>query len=96
MKNGKMQAKDIDDRAVLAAVKELAGPDDHWAMRWDLETKLGVPEKVLRAKCDALIKRKLLDGCTCGCRGDFELTRAGEEILRTPQATDTTNEAKEK
>lgn len=36
-----------------------------------------VPWKVLRAKARKLINRRLLDGCCCGCRGDFELTGAG-------------------
>ena len=28
-----------------------------------------------------LIKRELVDGCDCGCRGDFEITAKGEEWL---------------
>lgn len=32
-----------------------------------------VPPKVIRAKLDTLIKRGKLTGCTCGCRGDFEV-----------------------
>lgn len=32
----------------------------------------GVPKKVVLAKAQRLIDRRLLDGCTCGCRGDFE------------------------
>jgi hypothetical protein len=31
------------------------------------------PDKVLRAKARRLIKRGLIKGCTCGCRGDFEI-----------------------
>ena len=31
------------------------------------------PEKVVRAKAKRLIKRGLIDGCACGCRGDFEI-----------------------
>jgi hypothetical protein len=60
-----------------------------WATRWDVEAVLGgvtfprdftaypdvpgVPEKVVLAKAKRLIARKLLDGCPCGCRGDFEI-----------------------
>lgn len=36
----------------------------------------GVPEKVLLAKAKRLIKRGLIDGCACGCRGDFEIATA--------------------
>ena len=33
---------------------------------------LGVDDgKVLQAKLDKLIRRERVDGCTCGCRGDF-------------------------
>jgi hypothetical protein len=39
-----------------------------WVMIWDL-------------KLQSLIDRKLIDGCTCGCRGDFELTPAGRASL---------------
>lgn len=29
------------------------------------------PPKVVQAKCRSLIKRGLITGCACGCRGDF-------------------------
>lgn len=88
MKNGRLQAKDIGDRALLGAVRDLAaikpyGPQ--WAMLRDLENAFAsVPQKVLLAKCSALIARGLLQGCTCGCRGDFELTSAGRRLLTCP------------
>lgn len=31
-----------------------------------------VPENLVRAKARKLIRRKLLTGCWCGCRGNFE------------------------
>lgn len=37
----------------------------------------GVPWKVLQAKLKALRRRGLIDGCACGCRGDWELTTEG-------------------
>ena len=105
MKNGRMQAKDLDDRQVLSIVGRLAWesypPWDqhphlfpHWVMRWELERELGLrtkeeceqyattgTEKLVLAKCRGLIDRGLLNGCTCGCRGDFELTDKGERFL---------------
>jgi hypothetical protein len=33
----------------------------------------GTPPKVLLAKLKAMIKKGLISGCVCGCRGDFEL-----------------------
>jgi hypothetical protein len=77
-----MQAKDLDDRAVLAKVREMAGPDDKWVMSWELATAFNVDLKLMLAKARGLIDRKLLDGCPCGCRGDFELTTAGTAFLQ--------------
>lgn len=34
----------------------------------------GTPEKVVMAKLKIMIKRKLINGCTCGCRGDFHIS----------------------
>lgn len=33
------------------------------------------------AKLASLVRRGLMDGCTCGCRGDFFLTTKGRERL---------------
>ena len=37
----------------------------------------GTPEKLRIAKMAILIKRGLVDGCPCGCRGDYEITDKG-------------------
>lgn len=41
----------------------------------------GTPERLAVAKMKGLIKFGLVSGCTCGCRGDFELTDKGIEML---------------
>jgi hypothetical protein len=38
-------------------------------------------DTLVRAKMQMLINRGLVSGCTCGCRGDFELTDKGREEL---------------
>lgn len=80
-----MQAKDIPDVAMLQAVENARiAFGGAWAIRnRDLDPKHfpGVPEKVCQAKRAKLIKRGLMQGCTCGCRGDFTLTDAGYEVL---------------
>lgn len=50
-------------------------PTSHWANRFDIAKALGLEnkEKVVLAKLRSLIRRGLLDGCYCGCRGDIEL-----------------------
>jgi hypothetical protein len=91
MKNGRPQCRDIPDALFLSFV-EAQSP--HWTMLWDLSRHLhqhgitGVPVSdteapfhLVRAKASRLIGRGLLDGCDCGCRGDFVLTERGREYL---------------
>jgi len=50
----------------------ISGP--RWCLTFDLEERMpDVPPKVILAKCRSLIKRRLMHGCDCGCRGDFYL-----------------------
>jgi predicted transcriptional regulator len=39
------------------------------------------PEKVMHAKMRALYRRGLVGGCDCGCRGDWEITDKGLELI---------------
>lgn len=41
----------------------------------------GTPEKLGLAKVRMLMRRGLIDGCCCGCRGDFTLTDKGRAAL---------------
>lgn len=38
-------------------------------------------DKLALAKMKQLLKRGLVDGCGCGCRGDFEITDKGLAFL---------------
>lgn len=38
-----------------------------------------VPTKLLLAKLEHMERRGLIDGCTCGCRGDFVVLKKGRE-----------------
>lgn len=40
------------------------------------------PDKLRRAKVKSMLRKGLIDGCACGCRGDFELTDKGRQILK--------------
>lgn len=56
-----------DVTTVLAGHPELVGTDracDNWP---------NLPWKIVQAKAKRLVKRKVIDGCTCGCRGDYEV-----------------------
>lgn len=83
-----MQAKDISDKDILEYLSQYQG---EWVCLWyghfkekDPDMKdvyyampEGTPPKVALAKMKALIRRKLIGGCACGCRGDFEITDKG-------------------
>ena len=45
------------------------------------DVMIGIPEVYQRAKMRRLIKRGLVRGCGCGCRGDFEITPKGIEFI---------------
>jgi hypothetical protein len=91
-------ARDISDLDFLAAVRRAGIRTDGtgWAVVSEVVGVLGdgvrdadgnmpgVPHKVVIAKAKRLIGRGLLEGCICGCRGDFELTAAGMQLLDTP------------
>jgi hypothetical protein len=54
----------------------------HWVFTWNLKCLMPMfPPEVILAKARALIRRGLLTGCDCGCRGDFELTREGAQLV---------------
>lgn len=71
-----MQAKDVSDEVMLNALAITRGRHgvERWSSLWDVQEALPkIPPKVVLAKLKSMVKRKIIDGCTCGCRGDFEL-----------------------
>lgn len=78
------QAKHIPDDAIVDLVRSQGAKSSiswplkpgqrRWVMRGEIEAALpDVPPKVVLAKIRSLLKRKLLGGCGCGCRGDLVL-----------------------
>lgn len=77
-----MKAADIDDGDMVAAVAHIQEVKGSWANVGEVEAHFpDFPPKVVVAKLARLIKRGLLTGCTCGCRGDFEVTEKGGGLL---------------
>jgi len=81
-----MQAKDIDDIAILKYLDAL--PQHQFALLYkDAEYSVfaampdGVEFNLARAKMGKMIKRGLVNGCSCGCRGDFTITDKGRALL---------------
>ena len=82
-----MQCKDIPDGPIIEFLRQHAGPH-RWAT-WGNGHLMptvqdamppGTPSKLQLAKMRSLIKRGIVKGCHCGCRGDFHL--AESETLR--------------
>lgn len=80
------QCKDIPDRPIL----EFLGGLDRWA-NWfegcDHSVRpampAGTPDKLAIAKMRQMIRRGVVDGCGCGCRGDYVITDKGREEIAT-------------
>lgn len=83
-----MQCKDIPDAPILVFLVHLNG---RWANWFGDEYENSVtnampaevPSKLALAKMKQLIRRGVVGGCACGCRGDFVITEKGHaEIER--------------
>jgi hypothetical protein len=81
-----MQAKDIDQTPILEFLADNQGEWCNWFEidgGWDTPLSVknvlpkNIPDKVILAKMKSLIKRGLVSGCDCGCRGDYEITDKG-------------------
>lgn len=79
-----MQCKDISDEPILHYLLKHKG---QWCGWWGKERNValsmpvGTPDKLVLAKMKQLIKRGLVEGCGCGCRGDFCITSKGEQYF---------------
>lgn len=81
----RVKAADIDEADLLRHLAEspLAVGPERWCMIWDIAAALRwYPERVVTAKLRRLRDRGLVDGCDCGCRGDWHLTPAGKVYVR--------------
>lgn len=86
--NRKPKCSDIDNLDFLRVVAYIQHIHLRWADRWTVEEVLytdptysWINWKLVVAKARKLIKQGYLDGCACGCRGDFELTPKGKVFL---------------
>lgn len=75
-----MQCKDIPDRPIL---EMLAKNPKQWHTwydgKWNVREAMppDTPPKLVLAKMRMMIRRGVVDGCPCGCRGDFVITEKG-------------------
>lgn len=77
-----IQAKHVSDIDVLKFIDQQNKESGPWMMRQDVEAHFKpIPPKVVLSKLRALLKKRLIDGCGCGCRGDFTMTTDGRVLL---------------
>jgi hypothetical protein len=92
-RESEMQAKEIPEIPVLQFLESLGGQWANWMGLTEFDNPrsvlnampVGTLPKLALAKMRALMKRGLVEGCPCGCRGDFVITPAGIKVLRAAQ-----------
>jgi hypothetical protein len=86
-----LQIKDIPDKPILEFLLVNKGTWCNWFKGYENSVRNAMPQnpasdKLILAKMSKLMERGLVDGCDCGCRGDFEITPKGEEWLSNGDA----------
>lgn len=80
-----MQCKDIPDEPILRFLAQRPGVWHNWYFGDEMDVSqvmpVGLPRKLVLAKMRMMIRRGVVDGCPCGCRGDFEITEKGKKLL---------------
>lgn len=72
-KSRRLQAKHIPDERIITVIDQFT-KDRYTAMTPEIyATWPHVPRKVILAKLDKMVHRKILDGCACGCSGQFRV-----------------------
>lgn len=68
-----MKAADITDEQIYQAIDKIrAEKQQYVAYLWDMREQFPtVPPKILQAKLKTMVNKRRLEGCACGCRGDF-------------------------
>lgn len=90
-----MKCKDIPDLPVLQFLATHGQPGSGWC-NWcfgdenDVHHAMpdGTPDKLVLAKMRMLMRKGLVSGCDCGCRGDFILTDKGWIASGLPKTAD--------
>ena len=80
-----MRCKDIPTPPLLEFIIGVGGIGCNWFEIDEFDNPRSVrhvmpkdtPRNLVHAKMRQLIANNLVDGCDCGCRGDFEITEKG-------------------
>jgi hypothetical protein len=80
-----VKASDLSESAILQLLSERPGvAHTHWEAYGPMPrvydpTHPDAPIKVLSAKLRGLVRRGVIRGCACGCRGDWQVDGASRE-----------------
>lgn len=82
-----MKCSDIPTVEVLRLLAQHQGEWCTWGIGYSMPTVAdgmppGVPPKLQLAKMRRLVAQGLVAGCTCGCRGDWEITDKGLAMVK--------------
>ncbi len=92
-----MKCKDIPDRPILEFLARNPERWHNWLEGFENSVlnamPAGIDGKLALAKMRMMIRREVVDGCPCGCRGDFVITAKGlAELEANPRSIGTTKE----
>lgn len=77
-----MKTSDISDEEILKAVFVACEKHNMWTNTTIVaESFPEFPFKIVASKLSRVMQRGLVTGCDCGCRGDWELTTKGYELI---------------
>jgi len=78
----RLQCKDIDEKVVLKFLNKRPSLSHTWFKGYNNSISPafpeGCPDKLVLAKMLKLISKGYCEGCCCGCRGDFYITKKGK------------------
>jgi hypothetical protein len=78
---GQLQAKHVRKLELLEWIAARCKSAHRVATLYAIEAELGMPWKLALAVAIRLEARGWIDGCTCGCGGNFTVTLEGYEAL---------------
>ena len=78
----KIQCKHIPELPILEFLHDRMLRGEGWAYWYQgfdnsIPVPEGIPDKLIVAKMAQMIAKGLVDGCPCGCRGDYAITDNG-------------------
>lgn len=85
-----LQCKHISDTAILLFLAKNPTQWHNWCADNEFNISMAMPDnapgRLILAKMKRLIQRQLVEGCYCGCRGDFVITQKGLDHLQNQES----------